>query len=86
MNSDLIQIISKYIPDFIVRWGIKRELKQRLYNESLKTENVLDLEEHFKNINKSHENIGSGVDEANEQHYMVPTDFFKLCLLGACYS
>jgi len=38
-----------------------------------------DLEQFFKENNKYHNDISSGVEETNEQHYMVPTEFLKLC-------
>ena len=79
-NDNLISLITSYLPDILTRYFIRRELKKRLDNESLKTQNILNLEDYFKDNNKNHLNVGSGVKEANEQHYMVPTDFFKLTL------
>lgn len=64
------------LPDTVLRYGIKRLLKQRivdekkqdrLYKERLITE--------FKNGP-----IALSTKEANNQHYEVPTDFFKTVL------
>jgi cyclopropane-fatty-acyl-phospholipid synthase len=79
-NDILIPYITSYLPDFITRLFIRKELLERLNNEALKTQYIHDLEDFFKNNNKNHLNIASAVEEANEQHYMVPTEFFKLTL------
>ncbi|POB13470.1 MULTISPECIES: SAM-dependent methyltransferase [Pseudomonadati] len=67
-----------YIPDPLIRMGIRKLIKQR------KDEINKNLEFHKSGIindfNKSL--IAEDVDKANEQHYELPPEFFKL-VLGA---
>ncbi|MFG1486310.1 SAM-dependent methyltransferase [Halobacteriovorax sp. RZ-2] len=67
-----------FIPDPLIRMGIRKLIKQR------KDEINENLEFHkngiIKEFNKSL--IAEDVDKANEQHYELPPEFFKL-VLGA---
>ncbi len=68
------------LPDFLIRYGIRRLLKQRLLEENrggLEQDHVhfLKLVEELKNSP-----IAINTGEANEQHYEVPTRFYQLCL------
>ena len=68
------------IPDFLIRIGIRRLLKQRLADETkgntqVQQEHLMKLIEELKNSP-----IAVNTAEANEQHYEVPTDFYKYCL------
>lgn len=68
------------IPDIIIRYGIRRLLRQRLYEEKKPT---IELQwQHWKNyINMLNESpIAIDTQAANEQHYEVPTRFFQLVL------
>ncbi|MGC4020813.1 MAG: cyclopropane-fatty-acyl-phospholipid synthase family protein [Cyclobacteriaceae bacterium] len=68
------------IPDFLIRYGIRQNCRQRLREESV------------GNLEKQHEKLLVFVDQlkkspiavevqaANEQHYEVPTQFFQLAL------
>jgi cyclopropane-fatty-acyl-phospholipid synthase len=65
------------IPDFLIRIGIRKLLKQRLNEEKQTfspayTKRLID---ELKNSPIAIETVA-----ANEQHYEVPTEFYKYCL------
>lgn len=68
------------IPDFLIRQGIRRLLKQRLLDENKGTEEA--QQQHFMQLVRELENssIAINTHEANEQHYEVPTEFYRYCL------
>lgn len=68
------------IPDFLIRIGIRKLLKQRLIEEKkatveLQQAHLMQLITELKNSP-----IAINTDEANEQHYEVPTQFYQYCL------
>jgi cyclopropane-fatty-acyl-phospholipid synthase len=68
------------IPDSFIRIGIRRLLKQRLQEENkgnteANQRHLMQLIEELKNSP-----IAINTEEANEQHYEVPTEFYKYCL------
>ena len=68
------------LPDFLVRYGIRKLLKNRLNKI-----NINNIENSSKHLQKFLSMMGSSevalVPElANEQHYEVPAEFFKLIL------
>ena len=68
------------IPDFLIRIGIRRLLKQRLEDENkgspeAQTDHLRKL---IDELNASP--IALNTLEANEQHYEVPTEFYTYCL------
>ncbi len=63
------------IPDFLIRIGIRRLLKQRLRDEETQEQNLPKLIEELKNSP-----IAIETKAANEQHYEVPTQFYQYCL------
>lgn len=68
------------VPDFLLRQGIKGLLRQRLREQRSEEANL--REEKFKTFVRS---LGEGpiaveTDAANEQHYEVPADFFRIIL------
>ena len=68
------------IPDFLIRIGIRKLLKQRLQQEKkatveLQQAHLMKLIEELKNSP-----IAVNTIEANEQHYEVPTKFYQYCL------
>ncbi len=71
-------LAKQLIPDFTIRWGIRRLLRQRLVEIApLKQEN-----EQKKFINNlSLGPIAVNTRDANDQHYEVPTEFY-LRVLG----
>ena len=77
----LIRLAEKgYIPDFLIRQGIRYFTAKRLRDEQeydvdfagARYQRLLDQ------LRTSP--IAESVDQANEQHYEVPTDFFKAVL------
>lgn len=69
-----------YIPDFLIRAGIRRLLKQRLQDETKATPELQqqakqDLIQELKSSP-----IAVHTAAANEQHYEVPTEFYQYCL------
>lgn len=68
------------IPDALIRIGIRKLLKQRLLDE--KKANVELQQAHLMSlINELKSSpIAINTSDANEQHYEVPTEFYKYCL------
>ena len=68
------------VPDFLIRAGIRRLLKQRLRDEDKgntekQQQHLMQLVEELKNSP-----IAVNTADANEQHYEVPTQFYIYCL------
>lgn len=68
------------LPDPLLRWGIRRLLKQRL-----KDERPASAAERFARVDAFAAElrrlpVAIATAAANEQHYEVPADFYKLCL------
>ncbi|PKL89599.1 MAG: SAM-dependent methyltransferase [Ignavibacteriae bacterium HGW-Ignavibacteriae-2] len=68
------------LPDFLIRFGIKNLLKARLRNE--KKSSVEEQRKSFMELvaQLKESKIAVNTPDANEQHYEVPTEFFKLVL------
>lgn len=69
-----------YIPDSLIRHGIKRLLRQRL--EGLDADNTESQAEQLQDllIKMSQSHIAEHTDEANQQHYELPSAFFEQVL------
>jgi cyclopropane-fatty-acyl-phospholipid synthase len=68
------------LPDFLIRAGIRRLLKQRLEQER---KNNAELQQaHLMNLIAELKNspIAIHTEDANTQHYEVPTEFYQYCL------
>ncbi len=71
-------LAKQLLPDFTIRWGIRRLLRQRLVEIApLKTE----IEQKKFIANLSLGPIAVNTRDANDQHYEVPTEFY-LRVLG----
>jgi cyclopropane-fatty-acyl-phospholipid synthase len=68
------------IPDFLLRIGIRKLLAQRLKDE--RKENAELQQQHLMNLidELKQSPIAIETKAANEQHYEVPTEFYKYCL------
>ena len=79
MNIDNL-LTKNIIPDPLIRYGIRNLLKQRLNSE--RKNNAEEQQKHFMElVNYLNENpIAVNTADANEQHYEVPTEFFKLVM------
>jgi cyclopropane-fatty-acyl-phospholipid synthase len=68
------------VPDFMIRGGIRKLLKQRLKDEDKGSAlaQKQHLQELIEELKKSP--IAINTDEANTQHYEVPTSFYQYCL------
>ena len=68
------------LPDWLIRIGIRRLLHRRLKEEA-KADCELQ-QQHFMNLVEELRKspIAIHTDDANEQHYELPTEFFKLIL------
>lgn len=68
------------VPDFLIRKGIRQLLKQRLRDENKGS--VDAQQQHFMELVRELENspIAVNTQDANEQHYEVPTKFYQYCL------
>lgn len=74
------------VPDPLIRYGIRRLLRQRL--QQLAADGIAAKERLFEAMRQGP--IAVHTDEANEQHYEVPPPFFELVLgrhlkYSACY-
>ena len=68
------------IPDFLIRLGIRKLLKQRLHDENkgsveAQQAHLMKLIDELKASP-----IAINTIDANEQHYEVPTEFYQYCL------
>lgn len=78
------------VPDFLLRQGIRKLLKQRLQEETM-----CSAEDQQTHLNALIEKlkaspIAVNTAEANQQHYEVPTSFYQFCLgkhlkYSSCY-
>jgi cyclopropane-fatty-acyl-phospholipid synthase len=70
------------LPDPVVRFGIRRLLAERIRDETLATpaEQRARLEAYAEDLRRRP--LAEDTRAANEQHYEVPTDFYR-CWLGA---
>ncbi|RYG28788.1 MAG: SAM-dependent methyltransferase, partial [Chitinophagaceae bacterium] len=68
------------LPDGVLRAGIKKLLRQRLRDEQ--TGNEESQQKKFMRLVDELKNspIAINTSDANEQHYELPTEFFKFCL------
>ena len=71
-----------WVPDCILRWKIRRSLNQLMYEMDEEEKNY---EEKIKNENDFVEElktlpIAINQTDANDQHYELPADFFRLVL------
>ncbi len=68
------------LPDSLIRIGIRRLLAQRLRDEQ--KENAFEQQLHFMKLIDFLKSspIAVNTHDANEQHYEVPTEFFKLVM------
>ncbi len=79
MNIDSL-LEKNLLPDSAIRAGIRRLLKQRLLEE--KKSSPDEQQNHFNSLLEicSNSPIAIETKAANEQHYEVPTEFYKYCL------
>lgn len=68
------------VPDVLLRQGIRKLLKQRLQDEILASEE--DQQTHLAALIEKLKNSPIAVNtlDANQQHYEVPTSFYRYCL------
>jgi len=78
MNTAIRMAESGYLPDALIRFGIRRLLRQRLSEERQRAgahEPGRRMAERLRG-----EPIALATERANEQHYEVPAGFFRLML------
>lgn len=73
-------VYAGYVPDIIIRYGIRLQLKDRITSlECTNVEEYMNTKmEIIEKLSKSP--IAIETDAANEQHYEVPYDFYDMCL------
>ena len=77
MSDFAISLVENYpIPESFIRYGIRKQLKARLLKEQGSSDQTEALIAKFQDGA-----ISTASDEANEQHYELPADFF-LAVLG----
>lgn len=71
---------SGIVPDFLIRLNIKKlcAVRHAEYENLSLEARTLYIEKYVQSLKQSP--IAIQTKEANEQHYELPTDFFKLCL------
>jgi cyclopropane-fatty-acyl-phospholipid synthase len=79
MNIDSL-LEKNLLPDSAIRKGIRRLLKERLRDEKMDSPD--GQQEHFNSLLELCKNSPIAIETkaANEQHYEVPTEFYKYCL------
>jgi cyclopropane-fatty-acyl-phospholipid synthase len=80
LTTFCITYLCPYLPDFILKFVIKNELKGRIVSEQSKYTNLKNVDEVFKAKLNTYQNIAVATEEANDQHYMVDTNFFQLVM------
>ena len=75
----------RLLPDFLIRWGIRNQLKQHAL---LLSQNSKSDELWIEQLSKRP--IAESTETSKEQHYEVPTDYFKTVLgkhlkYSSCY-
>ncbi len=71
-----------FLPDVITRFGVRHLLQTERLDivKRLGVEKVQEQEERFIQELRRYKTIAVETEKANEQHYEVPTEFFRLCL------
>ncbi|WP_223787608.1 SAM-dependent methyltransferase [Marinicella meishanensis] len=91
MIKTLIQWIERgHLPDFVVRAGIRKLLKQRLREEHADDVEASDQKYHEFLTEIKQSALAIDTDKANEQHYEVDAEFYRYALgarkkYSACY-
>lgn len=90
MTSAITLAEQKLLPDFIVRYGIRNLLKQRLLDEYANDVERQNARQQKLLANLHHSPIAIETAAANQQHYEVPTGFYQLALgkrlkYSSCY-
>jgi methylase of polypeptide subunit release factors len=80
-SEKLIPLIHQgLVPDFLIRFGIRLQLRDHL-NILRNTEATKELSTKMAIVEQlSNMPIALATDEANQQHYEVPAQFYDLCL------
>ena len=68
------------IPDSLIRIGIRKLLKQRLQDENKGSTEANQAHLMALIVELKNSPIAINTQEANEQHYEVPTEFYQYCL------
>lgn len=75
---DTLNFVSQYAPEFLLRAGIRRLCQQRLDEEKV---HYRDQQHEATFVEQLRESpIALSTNEANNQHYQVPTEFFQIVL------
>lgn len=78
------------VPEFAIRWGIRRLLRDRIREEEARFSSGRELALRNWAREMRDSDVALHTDAANEQHYEVPPDFFQKCLgkhlkYSSCY-
>ncbi len=89
-EAAIAQVERNRLPDTAVRAGIRRLLKQRLESLPLSDQESLALYLEWFRQSMAESPLAIHTDEANEQHYELPADYFNLVLgprrkYSSCY-
>ena len=80
MTADSL-IRKNLLPDFLIRWGIRRLLRERLRGEG-RWETLMERQQRLSRMVEflKTQPIAVETPAANAQHYEVPTEFYQLAL------
>jgi cyclopropane-fatty-acyl-phospholipid synthase len=73
-------IASGVVPDVLLRWGAHRLMAERLVSEKSVSAEAADLKRWKMVQELKNSPVAIETDKANDQHYQVPTEFFKYVL------
>jgi len=68
-----------WLPDSVIRFGIRRLLRQRLHEAEVDVEEQIDRREALLETMRAAP-VALSTEVANEQHYEVPAEYFRQCL------
>ena len=81
MVSPIMKLLEKdLLPDPLIRWGIRRLLRKRLSEETAGGPGQIEVRKRAFVEQLKQSPIAVDTDAANEQHYEVPTAFFRFVL------
>ena len=69
----------RWLPDAVVRFGIRQLLRQRLHDAGSEVEAAMEQRQALLEAMRAAP-VALSTEVANEQHYEVPADYFRLCL------
>jgi len=70
----------RWLPDSAIRWGIRRLLRRRLFEQEQISDEAAEGHRQRFVAELCESPLRVAAEEANQQHYEVPAEFFQRCL------